>query len=137
MTWPSIGTYQLTTKRVILIAAILLDVTLLATGKGGEGLAVILAIWGSWILFRHLRKRMLWKVRNRLIVTYLFIAVVPIALILGFFLVAGWVVTAQFASYMVNAAMEHREAAIETPARLLVRELPADRMNIMQQLTAT
>ena len=60
MTWPSIGKYQLTTKRVILIAAIVLDAILLATGKGGELLAVVLAIWGSWILFRHLRSRMLW-----------------------------------------------------------------------------
>ncbi len=137
MTWPSLGKYQLTTVRVILIVAVLIDATLLATGNGGEGLAVILAILGSWILFRHVRSQMLWKLRNRLIVTYLFIAVVPIALILAFFLVAGWVVTAQFASYLVTTAMEHREATIETPARLLVRELPGDRITIMQQLTAT
>lgn len=137
MTWPAVGKYQLTTKRVILIATVLLDLTLLATGRGGEFLAFILLVWGSWVLFRHLRSRVLWKLRNRLIVTYVFIAVVPIALILALFFVAGWLLTAQFAGYLVSSAVDHREAAIETPARLLARELPADRMAIMQQLTAT
>lgn len=137
MTWPSIGKYRLTTLRVIFILALVVDAILLATDSGGELLAVVLAIGGVWMLFRHLRPMLLWKVRNRLIVTYMFIAVVPITLILGLFFVAGWLLTAQYAGYLVSSAIEHRETAIETPARLLARELQADRTTIMQQLTAT
>lgn len=96
-------------------------------------------IWGFWMLMRlgiassrHIR-----KVRNRLIVSYLFVAVVPITLTIAFLLVAGWLLGSEFAGYMVTSAIEHREAEIRTPARLLARELPADRLAIVQQLTAT
>ena len=138
MTGPTIGGYQLTRRRVVIIALIVLDAILFATRSGGgTGLAAILLIWGGWVLFLAARTRLLWKVRNRLIVTYLFIFLVPMLLTLAFFLVAGWGLTGQFAGYMVSSAMEHREATIEAPARLLVRELSADRMAIVQQLTAT
>ncbi len=137
MKWPSIGGYQLTGLRALFIAALVLDIIQLATGSGGYGLAAILALCAAWVLFKRVRAVLLWKLRNRLIVTYLFIAVVPIALILAFFCVSGMGLTAQFAGYLVGSAIAHREAAVETPARLLARELPADRMAIVQQLTAT
>ncbi len=132
----------MTRLRVSLLAAVALDALLMATGSLSwltSLINVVLVVWGSWKLLGLAlsRSQLIWKVRNRLIVTYLFIAVVPIALILAFFLVAGWTLTAQFAGYMVSAAMENRERSIETPARLLARELPADRMAIVQQLTAT
>ncbi len=140
----AIGRYriQLTRLRVALLSVLALDVLLMATGKLNalsSLINVILVVWVSWKLVQLAlsRSQLIWKVRNRLIVTYLFIAVVPIALILAFFLIAGWTLTAQFAGYMVTAAMENRERSIETPARLLARELPADRMTIVQQLTAT
>jgi sigma-B regulation protein RsbU (phosphoserine phosphatase) len=139
-----IGKYRIrmTRLRVSLLAAVALDALLMATGSLSwltSLINVVLVVWGSWKLLGLAlsRSQLIWKVRNRLIVTYLFIAVVPIALILAFFLVAGWTLTAQFAGYMVSAAMENRERSIETPARLLARELPADRMAIVQQLTAT
>lgn len=132
-----IGGFRLTIWRVLLLALVVLDIVELATGNGGRPLGIILGFYGLWLLFRRLRPLLLWKLRNRLIVTYLFIAVVPITLILGFFFVAGWSLTGQFAGYLVGAAMENREASVETPARLLVRALPGDRLSIMQQLTAT
>lgn len=139
---PELAGFRLTRLRMLAIAAVVVDGVLTATGWLGDLaslLTLILAVWGGWILVRTLlrRSRLIWKVRNRLIVTYLFIAVVPIGMILAFFLVAGWALTAQFAGYLVGTAMEHREVAIETPARLLARELPEDRMAIVEQLTAT
>src|SRR5579864_5090558 len=35
-----------------------------------------------WLIFRWVRKRLLWRLRNRLIVTYIFIGVIPVVLIL-------------------------------------------------------
>ncbi len=96
-----------------------------------------LLIWGTWELYRWTKQRLIWKVRNRLIVTYLFIAAVPITLILALFFVAGWVLTGQFAGYLINSALERREESIEVPARLLARAAPQDRLAIAQHLTAT
>ena len=141
MNAPSIGGFQLTRKRTLLLAALAIDIVLMITGRL-EALVVLLTIalvaWGGLRLIRFaLSRRFIWKVRNRLIVTYLWIAFVPITLILIFFRMAGWVVTSQFAGYLVSTAMEHRAAAIEAPARLLARDLPAERTTIVQQLTAT
>ncbi len=138
----SIGGIRITRLRAIVVLAVLLDLTLTVVGRAEDLtslITVVLVVLCGWKLIRLLlfRSRLVWKVRNRLIVTYLFIAVVPIALILAFFLVAGWALSSQFAGYLIGSAMEHREMAIETPARLLARELPADRMAIVQQLTAT
>lgn len=133
---------QLTTRRVLLLAAVVLDAVLTMTGRL-EGLSslitVILVIWGIWRLLRLVmsRSQLIWKVRNRLIVTYVFISIVPIALILALFFVLGLFLTAQFSGYLVSSAMERREAAIEIPARLLARALPEDRTAIAQQLRAT
>lgn len=132
----------MTRFRAIVIAAFLLDLVLTLTNRA-DGLSFLLtlwlSVWAMWkvlvILFR--RSRLIWRLRNRLIVTYVFIAAVPITLILALFFVAGWLLTAQFAGYLVSSAIDHRESAIETPARLLARAVPADRTAIAQQLTAT
>lgn len=140
MTWPSIGRFQLTTPRVCGIAAALLDAWLVATGKLPLALTlVVLVVWSLVGLIRMALRRtqLIWRLRNRLIVTYLFMGVVPIALILGLFFVLGWLLTAQFAGYLLGSAVDRRETAIETPARLLARATPEDRIAIAQQLTAT
>ena len=100
MNWPSIGGVRLTTRRVILLAVVLLDAILTISGKlnGLSSLITsILVIWGVWRLFRLVlsRSQLIWKVRNRLIVTYVFISIVPITLILALFFVLGLFLTAQ------------------------------------------
>ncbi len=68
---------------------------------------------GLFCLFRLARRAMkkaIWRLRNRLIAAYLFIAVVPIVLILAMVGLASWVVVGQMAVYLVNKELEHREA---------------------------
>ncbi len=136
MNWPSIGKYRLLGPQVLFIVLAVLDTILLIAGSGGEWLAVVLLGWAAWVLFRKARAQPIWRVRDRLIVTYLFIFLVPMAFTLAFFLVAGWGLSSQFAGYMVSSAMEHRQATIETQARLLAHAVPADRIAIVQQMTA-
>lgn len=57
----------------------------------------------SWLAFRWLRDKLLWRLRNRLIVTYVFIGVIPVMLLVtlsltGFYLFAG-----QFATFVVTS----------------------------------
>src|SRR5215831_18714090 len=49
---------------------------------------------------RWLRQRMLWRLRNRLIVTYMFIGVIPVILLVSMAWVAGWLFAGQFATYV-------------------------------------
>jgi sigma-B regulation protein RsbU (phosphoserine phosphatase) len=70
---------------------------------------------GLAVLFRVARRGMrkaIWRLRNRLIAAYLFIAVVPIVLILTLAGFAGWAVIGQMAVYLVNTELTHRERAL-------------------------
>src|ERR1035441_10825758 len=70
---------------------------------------------GLAALFRVARRGMrkaIWRLRNRLIAAYLFIAVVPIVLILTLVGFAGWAVIGQMAVYLVNTELTHREQAL-------------------------
>src|SRR5208283_5355518 len=52
--------------------------------------------WGRW------QVELLWSLRNRLIVAYLFIAVVPVILLVVLANMAGDIVYSQFAAYLLN-----------------------------------
>src|SRR5436309_2178386 len=59
---------------------------------------------GVLVLFRLARRflrKAIWRLRNRLVLAYLFIAVVPIVLILGLVAIAAWAVIGQMAVYLV------------------------------------
>ena len=54
--------------------------------------SVLLAIglaWAIWLLIVRLQRRLLWRVRRRLVLSYVFIGFVPVLLVVAFFSVAG------------------------------------------------
>jgi sigma-B regulation protein RsbU (phosphoserine phosphatase) len=117
-------------------------VVLIATGKGGPLPAMmtfVLVIWGAWRLIKlaFTRTRLIWQLRNRLIVTYVFIAVVPIMLILALVFVGGFMLTGEIESYLAGTALDRRNAEIENAAVWLTKESPADMLTTAQQLTAS
>ncbi|HVJ07626.1 MAG TPA: SpoIIE family protein phosphatase [Acidisarcina sp.] len=69
-----------------------------------------LAIISLWLGARGLSRNMLWKVRNRLIVTYLLMALAPIVLFTILALAAAYVFSGEFAIFAVTSEM-HRELA--------------------------
>jgi sigma-B regulation protein RsbU (phosphoserine phosphatase) len=79
-------------------------------------------VWGHW------RSQVLWSLRNRLIVAYLFIAVVPVFLLLILGLIAGQILYSQFAAYLLNHEIQDRiEALADSSASIAAAEtsLPA------------
>ncbi len=58
--------------------------------------------WTRW------RQELLWSLRNRLIVAYLFIAVVPVILLLVLANMAGGILYSQFAAYLLNHDIQDR-----------------------------
>jgi sigma-B regulation protein RsbU (phosphoserine phosphatase) len=71
-------------------------------------LGVLAAIY---LLVRFLawwKTRLLWSLRNRLIVAYLFIAVVPILLIVTLVSIAGRILYSQLGAYLLHEDIQHR-----------------------------
>jgi sigma-B regulation protein RsbU (phosphoserine phosphatase) len=66
---------------------------------------------GLYLLFRLIgwwRNRLLWSLRNRLIVAYLFIAVVPILLIVTLVLLAARILYSQLGAYLLHEDIQDR-----------------------------
>ncbi len=101
--------------RVFLVA---LGGKLVLTAVGTEGggalsflngaTTVALALPLGYLLFRLLRglqRRLLWRVRRKLIVSYVFIGFVPVLLMVVFFLLAGGFMLLTVSSYLVTHAL--------------------------------
>lgn len=71
-------------------------------------------------------RQAIWRLRNRLVVTYLFIAVIPIVLILLLVAIGAYIVTGQIAVYLVTSELERRSAALMAPAQGLLSTAPQD-----------
>src|ERR1035437_5682263 len=71
-------------------------------------------------LASRVMRKVIWRLRNRLIVAYLFIAVVPIALILTMAYLAGYVLVGQVAAYFVRTVLADRENSLVRQAGQLV-----------------
>jgi sigma-B regulation protein RsbU (phosphoserine phosphatase) len=69
---------------------------------------------------RGLRKA-IWRLRNRLMAAYVFIAVVPVVLILSLAAIATYVVIGQMAVYVVNTELRHRQTILLRAAEALAR----------------
>ncbi len=93
---------------------------------GWVGFLIFLAaVLFSVLAFRWLKRRILWRLRNRLIVTYVFIGVIPVILLVamaGFslFLFAG-----QFASYVVISELNAQLRSVEAVNGAISNELAA------------
>jgi sigma-B regulation protein RsbU (phosphoserine phosphatase) len=83
--------------------------------------AFILGLLALFKLARRGMRKAIWRLRNRLIAAYLFIAVVPIILIVALAAIAGYAVIGQMAVYLVNTELTHRVNSLLRPAEALAR----------------
>ncbi len=89
-------------------------------------------VLGGVTLFKLARRSMsaiIWRLRNRLIVAYLFIAVVPIVLILLLMAGTSYVMVGQMAVYLVNTALNSHIHSLTIPAEAMAR-VPATSADI-------
>jgi sigma-B regulation protein RsbU (phosphoserine phosphatase) len=84
------------------------------------------AFWAVVRLGRYLVRRLLWRIRTKLLVSYLFIAVVPVVLLLVLFGLAGVLFSGLVASHIVSTEVDRRAALLRTSAEVALAELPAD-----------
>jgi serine phosphatase RsbU (regulator of sigma subunit) len=70
---------------------------------------LVLIVLGPWALYRlgrYLVRRLLWRIRSKLLVSYLFIAVVPLVLLTGFFVLGGFLGLSLVASYTISSEVD-------------------------------
>jgi serine phosphatase RsbU (regulator of sigma subunit) len=115
----------------ILLAALLL------AGLAGLGVPVpalllaashaVLWLFGIYAGLRFLlfaSRRLLWRIRTKLILSYLFIAVVPVVLLTAFFLLAGLLFSGLVASHLVSSEIGREAEALRAAARAAVEAPP-------------
>ncbi|OFV93104.1 MAG: hypothetical protein A3H95_11900 [Acidobacteria bacterium RIFCSPLOWO2_02_FULL_64_15] len=89
---------------------------LLALVDSAAGVAIAVgAIYLLVRLFLIARRRLLWRVRRKLVLSYVFIGVVPVMLVAAFFTLCGLLLFFNFSSYLVAAEL----ATLNGRARLL------------------
>jgi phosphoserine phosphatase RsbU/P len=81
--------------------------------------AVLFAI----LAFRRLRQRVLWRLRNRLIVTYVFIGVIPAVLLVAMALIATYLFAGQFASFVVTSEINSQLRSMQAVNAAVSNEL--------------
>ncbi len=81
-------------------------------------LALLQFIFARWI-----RKRLMWRLRNRLMVTYIFIGVIPVLLLLTMGLVGGELLAGQFATFLATSDLQRRIDSLDTATSTLANTL--------------
>ncbi|HYK48115.1 MAG TPA: hypothetical protein VEU94_00200, partial [Terriglobales bacterium] len=97
----------------------------IASSLGGwvsflSGLSIVLFVI---VGFRWVRSQMLWRLRNRLIVTYIFIGVIPVLLLVIISFITLYLLGGQFASYVVTSEIASHLRSIEAENRAISTEL--------------
>lgn len=131
-------------------------------GPTGAAFAVLVAVWaflswfapnslvkigaaagallaGTWLALRALRiaaRHVVWRLRNRLLVTYLFVAVAPIAMVVMLGLLGAYSLIHQLAAYLVTSELERRTAILESASDAIAQMAPAVRPAEMSNVLA-
>jgi sigma-B regulation protein RsbU (phosphoserine phosphatase) len=89
-----------------------------------------------WRLGRLLLNRLVWRLRNRLIVAYIFIALVPVVLLVSLGAVISYFVTGQMAIYLVHGELERQVGTLRGAAQSVLRVPPERRQASLERLGA-
>jgi sigma-B regulation protein RsbU (phosphoserine phosphatase) len=132
----------LPTSKVALVASYLLGLDLLlfvlqrafgllklsygdSLGGWVSFLSFVVIVLFSILAYRWVKAKALWRLRNRLIVTYVFVGVIPVVMLvilatLSFYLFAG-----QFATFVVTTALDSELKSLDAANSAIAHELAA------------
>jgi sigma-B regulation protein RsbU (phosphoserine phosphatase) len=94
--------------------------------SGWVGILSALAIVTLALLaYRWLKARLLWRLRNRLIVTYVFIGVIPVVLLVAMAFITIYLFAGQFANFVVTSELDSRLRSLQSVNAAIAHELAA------------
>ena len=132
--WKQLGKLE---KSFVILALLYLVLVLFIPAAGFTlFLQFVVYILGAWEILRLTRiglRRAIWRLRNRLIVTYVLIAVVPLLLILTLVGLGGYIMASQVAIYLVRSELDRRVTSLQSALESLMRAKPGAREDVMRQ----
>ena len=93
-------------------------------------------VWGGFRLGRFLVRRLLWRIRTKLLVSSLFIAVVPVVLLTLFFMLAGVLSPAWWPPTCSRPRWSARQRDLEALARAAVSHAPLGEASLAERMKA-
>ncbi len=102
-------------------------------------LQVVLFFLSLWIVVKLIRmgmRKVIWRLRNRLVATYVFIAVVPVLLILLFAAIGAYALISRLAVYLAVADLDRRGTALHDIAQTLAEAGAPLRPEVMERVAA-
>jgi phosphoserine phosphatase RsbU/P len=88
-------------------------------------LLVLWIILSTILTFRWLKKKLLWRLRNRLIVTYVFIGVIPAVLLLAMAFITLYGLAGQFSVFVLTSEIHAQLRSLESVNAAVSNELAA------------
>jgi sigma-B regulation protein RsbU (phosphoserine phosphatase) len=114
--WAGMNLADWATLAIVLVYGVLRGLRQIYPRTPVSGFLFFLAICGAvyWLVRGWLwaRAHLLWSLRNRLIMAYVFIAVVPVLLLLAMAGLAAYLLYWQLGSYVIYTQMEQREERV-------------------------
>ena len=99
-------------------------------------LQFILFVLGAWVVIRLTRvglRKAIWRLRNRILVTYVLIAVVPILLILTLAGLGTYMLAGQVAVYLARSELDRRVASMQAVVDSLLHTNPVIRVESLRR----
>jgi sigma-B regulation protein RsbU (phosphoserine phosphatase) len=98
---------------------------------------VVCFVLGFWLLIRFLRRGMrvaIWRLRNRLLVTYTFIGVVPVLLIVILAGLSALILSSQLAVFLAVSELDRKVDGMRAATDAVARSEPALRKEVMRRV---
>lgn len=123
-------------EKTFAVLLVLMWVLSIAAPTSGFTVLVDFATWvtGFVVAVRLARngiRKLIWRLRNRLIVAYAFIAMVPIVLILALVVVSAYGLTGQMAVYLINSELDRRTNILKGAAQAILETPPERRQEVI------
>jgi len=88
----------------------------------------------AWKVLRAGARQMIWRLRNRLIVAYLFMALIPAVLLGSLGAILAYLASAQMLAYLVTTNLNHRVEELDAAVATVMKVAPAGRREAMNRL---
>ncbi len=123
----------------VFAALLVLDLVLQLTpaGKATGLLSLAVIVIGMVLGFRAIRyalRQTIWRLRNRLYVTYIFIGVVPVVLVALLALAATYMLVGQVAVYLVSSELERSAQLLSNPVEVISQSDPEQLEDTVNQI---
>jgi sigma-B regulation protein RsbU (phosphoserine phosphatase) len=119
--WPRLTRLERLTAYFAAIALLLFVVAKIAALFGGDAgldgwfqfIAIVTGVLGLLVAARYIRRVLMWRLRNRLIVTYVFIGVIPVVLLVLIGALSSYLFGWQFATYIATSDIQTEVSTLQ------------------------